>query len=136
MIQNVKRTSKYLTKLYLKTEEGREFLRDLLSRKMNDAQLATLYDFNETQVKRARHKHGLYLRNCPGLRKVEKRKDVEEVVEVVEAEEVILRPTRSPETHSICIQLSPDEMEKLAELAENECRSVSNQAKWILRNAI
>tara|TARA_A100001515_G_scaffold125959_1_gene110993 strand:+ start:7324 stop:7722 length:399 start_codon:yes stop_codon:yes gene_type:complete len=130
MIQKTKRTSKYLTKLYLKTDEGREFLRDLLSRKLTDAQLATLYDFNETQVKRARHKHGVYYRNCPGLRKIEKRE------EVVEAEEVVPRPTRSANTHSICIQLSPDEMEKLATLAENECRSVSNQAKWILRNAI
>ena len=138
MVQQIRsRTSKYVTKLYLKTEEGREFLKDLLSKKMSDGQLATLYDLTASQVKRARHKHGLYLRNCQGQRKLESRNT--EVVDAIEVEPVIepliLRPVRK-ETYSICIELSVDEWEGLKEAADSQCRSVSNQAKWLLRNAL
>tara|TARA_Y100000593_G_C4220016_1_gene291318 strand:- start:378 stop:800 length:423 start_codon:yes stop_codon:yes gene_type:complete len=140
MVQQIKK-NKYVTRLYLKTEEGREFLKDLLSRKMTDAQLATLYDLTAGQVKRARHKHGLYLRNCQGQRKllrsnIEETEDIVDAVEVVEVvEPVILRPVRK-EVHTVCIELSVDEWEGLKEAADSQCRSIENQAKWILRNAL
>ena len=139
MVQQIRsRTSKYVTKIYLKTEEGREFLKDLLSKKMTDKQLALLYDLTASQVKRSRHKHGLFQRNCSGRRKLEARFNgaevVEDAVEVVE-EVVVLRPVR-PDTYSICIELSVDEWESLNEAADSQCRSIENQAKWLLRNAL
>lgn len=136
MVQQIRsRTHKYVTKLYLKSEEGREFLRDLLSKKMTDKQLALLYDLNVKQVARARNQHGIFKRNCPGRRKLESHQKTEEIIDAVEVEPVVMRPSRI-ETHSVCIELSLEEMECLREAAENNCRSISNQAKWILRNTL
>ena len=133
MVQQIKK-NKYVTKLFLKSEEGREFLKDLLSKTMSDSQLAMLYDLTASQVKRARHKHGLYMRNCSGLRKLEARSNgavIEDDVEVEIVEPVILRPTRA-QTHTVCIDLSVEQFEELRSLANSQCRSIENQAKWIL----
>lgn len=55
--------------------------------------------------------------------------------ETIPKEPVVMRPVRK-EAHTVCIELSAEEMRLLKEAADSQCRSVSNQAKWILRSSL
>ncbi len=123
------KTRKNITKVFLKTKRGRELVMDILSKTMSDSQISTLYDITENQVRYLRkNKLGIYFRkrrtqiNC---------NEPPKALISMSEEPSLLRPRRRVDT-KILIELTEDQIDELTYIAEEQCRSVENQAKWMV----
>lgn len=117
------KTRKNITKVFLKTKRGKELVMDILSKTMSDYQVSTLYDITVNQVRYLRkNKLGVYFRDC--------NQPPKGLMSIAE-DPSVLRPRRRVDT-KILIELTEDQIDELTYIAEEQCRSVENQAKWMV----